>query len=110
MANRAELETAIEREVHNLVFKVSEHVYDFVNLYVRRNNLPIDHAQMQEVLKIVKMAIQDGELRQVDFFHQGIKKVLDETLETKEAPFTSAPALSAKPTVEQKEEKITFTL
>ena len=110
MANRTELETAIEREVHKLVFRISEHTYDFVNLYVRRNNLPIDSAQMQEILKIVKIAMQDGELKQIDFFHQGIREALDETTETKEAPFTSAPATSARPAVEQKEDKITFSL
>jgi predicted solute-binding protein len=106
MTDRVKLETAIEREVHNLVFKISEHVYDFVNLYVRKNNLPIDHDQMKAILQIVKMGVQDGELKQIDFFHRAIKDALERELGTAdEVPFTKTELLNTN----QKEERITFT-
>ena len=105
MTDRIKLETAIEREVHNLVFKISEHVHDFVNLYVRKNNLPIDHDQMKALLQIVKMGVQDGELKQIDFFHRAIKDALERELgTTDEVPFTKTEL----PNMNQ-EERITFT-
>lgn len=105
MTDRIKLETAIEREVHNLVFKISEHVHDFVNLYVRKNNLPIDHDQMKVILQIVKMGVQDGELKQIDFFHRAIKDALERELgTTDEVPFTKTEL----PNMNQ-EERITFT-
>jgi F0F1-type ATP synthase gamma subunit len=96
MSNRTELESSIEREVHKLVSKISDHTYDFVNTYVRRNNVPVEYPQMEEILKIVKMAIADGHLKQVDFFHEGIKSTLDRSLvENDEVPFTKTLQTSA---------------
>lgn len=111
MMNRLELETVIEKEVNKLFYKVSDHVHDFVNLYVRRNNIQVDHEQMKQILSIVKLAIQDGQLKQIDFFHEGIKKVLDQDFDTSTGvrPFTETPALK-EVKLEEKEEKYSFSL
>lgn len=109
MTTRHELESAIEKEVHKLMYKVSDHVHDFVNLYVRRNNIPVDNDQMKKILELVKIAIQDGQLKQIDFFHEGIKKVIDESFGASEAPFISAQS-SKETKTEEKEEKYSFSL
>lgn len=112
MSNRVKLDTAIEREVHNLIFKIKEHTYDFVHLYVKRNNIPVDENQMKEILKIVEIGIRDGEMKQIDFFHEGIRSVLDtefaaESGERKnEVPFTKEASESQS----EKVEKFTFSL
>jgi hypothetical protein len=106
MSNRVALETAIEKEVHNLIFKINEHVYDFVNLYVRKNNIPVDNEQMKTILQIVKMAIQDGELKQIDFFHKAIKEALERELGTTD----ELPFIKPELTNTNQEERITFTL
>jgi hypothetical protein len=95
MKNRNALDTVIEKEAHALVSKIKEHVYDFVHLHIRRNNIPIEHSVIEELLKHVGTAIQDGEMKHIDAFHIGIKKVLDEYLLADEVnteiPFSLLP-------------------
>lgn len=107
MSARVELETAIEKEVHNLVFKISEHVHDFTHLYMRRNNIPVDQEQLKLVLKVVEMAIKDGELRNIDGFHAKIASSLEKEIGVEEnaAPFTKTESKK-----EEQELKISFPL
>lgn len=89
---RLKLDTTIEKELHKLVNKVAEHTWDFTHLYLRRNGFEIDKQVLETILNVTKLGIMDGYQRQVSFFHEGIKKALDEaipevTAET--APFTS---------------------
>ena len=42
MASRVELDTKIEREVHKLVKCISEGAYDRLQMFSRKQGLPID--------------------------------------------------------------------
>lgn len=76
--SRAKLETALEKEIHKLVREIKEHTFDFTMLYVRRNNVPVDDAQMRAVLDIVDKAIMDGFQRNLDRTMRGLDQVLTE--------------------------------
>ena len=82
--SRVVLNTAIEKEVHNLLFRISENVYDFTHLYVRKQDIPIEHAQLEKTLEIVKLAIQESELKMMDDFHSKINNVLNDLTITEE--------------------------
>lgn len=75
---RAKLDTAIEREVHRLVKSISEGVYDSVQLYARKNNLPVEPEVLTHILKTVQVVISEYELKNMDSFHNNIKRQLDD--------------------------------
>lgn len=72
MTERKKLETAIEREVYNLVRLIKEHTRDHTVLTVRRSGAPIESESMARVLDIVDQAIMDGFQRNVDRFMKGL--------------------------------------
>jgi len=69
MTERAKLETAIEKEVFNLLRAVKEHTRDFTVLKIRRQYGEVDRETMTLVLDVVDQAIMDG-------FHTNIDKVM----------------------------------
>lgn len=75
---RAKLDTTIEREVHRLVKSISEGVYDSVQLYARKNNLPVEPEVLTHILKTVQIVISEYELKNIDSFHNNIKRQLDD--------------------------------
>lgn len=75
---RLKLDTAIEREVHRLIKTISEGVYDGVQLYARRNNIPVDPEVLTHILKTVQIVISEHELKNMDKFHDNIKHQLDD--------------------------------
>lgn len=75
--NRVQLDTKIEREVHRLVQGISEGAFDKLQVYVRRNNLPIDLDVLTHLLKTMQVVITELEMTQIDTFHSNIKKELD---------------------------------
>lgn len=77
---RLKLDTTIEKELHKLIDKVAEHTWDFTHLYLRRNGFEIDKQVLETILNVAKLGIMDGYQRQVNFFHDGIRKALDEAI------------------------------
>ena len=75
---RVKLNTAIEREVHRLVKTISEGVYDGVQIYARKNNLPVEPEVLTHILKTVQLVISEHELKNIDSFHRNIKQQLDD--------------------------------
>ena len=75
---RVKLDTAIEREVHQLIKKISEGMYDSIQLYVRRNNLPVEPDVLTHILKTVQVVITEHELKNIDALHANIKRQLDD--------------------------------
>jgi hypothetical protein len=75
---RVKLDTVIEREVHRLVRAISEGMYDGVQLYSRKNNVPVEPEVLTHILKTVQIAISEHELKNIDQFHANIKQHLDE--------------------------------
>ena len=75
--NRVRLDTKIEREVHRLVQGISEGTFDRMQVYVRKNNLPIDLDVLTHLLKTMQVVITEIEMNQIDNFHSNIKKELD---------------------------------
>lgn len=78
MEKRTLLQTAIERSVSKLVDQISEHVYDFTNIYIRRQKIDLDPEQLKTTLAIVKTAIKDGFYSKLDMFNADISKAMDE--------------------------------
>jgi hypothetical protein len=75
--NRIQLDTKIEGEVHRLVQGISEGAFDKLQVYVRRNNLPIDLEVLTHLLKTMQVVITELEMNKIDTFHSNIKKELD---------------------------------
>lgn len=75
---RLKLNTAIEREVHRLIKSISEGVYDGVQLYARKNNLPVEPEVLTHILRTVQIVISEHELKNIDRFHGNIKRHLDD--------------------------------
>lgn len=78
MSNRKKLETAIEKEVFNLVNHIKQHTRDFTVLYTRRSNLDVDPDSMARVLDVVDQAVMDGFQRNIDRFMKNLDKKLSE--------------------------------
>lgn len=74
---RVKLDTTIEREVHRLIKSISEGVYDSVQIYARKNNLPVEPEVLTHILKTVQVVITEHELKNIDAFHRNIKNDLD---------------------------------
>lgn len=75
---RVKLDTAIEREVHRFIKLISEGVYDRVQLQARKENLPIEPEVLTHILKTVQIVISEYELKNMDAFHNSIKRQLDD--------------------------------
>lgn len=75
---RVKLDTAIEREVHRFVRNISEGVYDRVQMYARKNSLPVEQDVLNHILKTVQVVISELELKNIDAFHSNIKRELDD--------------------------------
>ena len=75
---RVKLDTAIESEVHRFVKLISEGVYDRVQLQARKENLPIEPEVLTHILKTVQIVISEYELKNMDAFHNSIKRQLDD--------------------------------
>ena len=52
-------------------------MYDKIQLYVRKNNLPVEPEVLTHILKTVQVVISEFELKNIDQFHSNIKKELD---------------------------------
>lgn len=76
MSDRKKLETAIEREVFNLVRLIKEHTRDHTVLTVRRTQANVDADSMAQLLDIVDRAIMDGFQRNIDRFMKGLDSSL----------------------------------
>ena len=74
---RIKLDTKIEREVHKLVQNISENVLDRLNIYVRRNESPIDMDVFDALMKTMQASITEFEMNGIDQFHRNIKQELD---------------------------------
>lgn len=77
MASRVELDTKIEREVHKLVKCISEGAYDRLQMFSRKQGLPIDPQTLNVLLGTMQTTIHEFELMNIDQFHQNVKKELD---------------------------------
>jgi len=75
---RVQLDTKIEREVHRLVHAISEGVYDRMQIYVRKNDIPVDPDVLTHLLKTVQVVISEFELKNLDTMHANIKRELDD--------------------------------
>lgn len=74
---RAKLDTAIEREVHKFIQGISESLYDRLNIYVRRNEVPVDMDVFNALVKTMQASITEFEMKGIDQFHSNVKKELD---------------------------------
>ena len=101
---RAKLNTKIEREVHKFVQTISENLYDRLNLYVRRNDLPIERDVLEALLKTMQASITEFEMNRIDHFHAAIKNELDAYL-GEESTSVEAP----KPTKKGGPKQVTVT-
>ena len=78
---RAKLDTAIEREVHKLIQNISESLYDRLNIYVRRNEVPIDMDVFNTLVKTMQASITEFEIfngatpNQIQFWNELISKL-----------------------------------
>ena len=76
--NRVKLDTALEKEVHQLVNAISEGVFDRIQLQARKQNLPIEPELLTHLLKMVQVTISEFEFKNIDKFHENIKQKLDD--------------------------------
>ena len=98
---RAKLDTKIEQEVHRFIRSISEGVYDRLNIYVRRNEIPVDPDVFAALLATIQASITEFEMNGLDQFHLNIKKELDAYVgeENPTVKPTVAPTVSSsKPT------------
>lgn len=89
MNTRKKLETAIEKQMYDLVRSVREYSRDFTILYIRKNKIEVDRDSLSKVLDVVDMAVADG-------FQKNIDKVMrkldsDITELTEPDPLVSTP-------------------
>ena len=91
MDDRVKLNTAIEKSIHKFLFQVKENMYDHVHLYIRRNKLDLDHNQIEEVLKIAKLALEEGELTKFPYFFEEITKSINEFTQAETGPLVLQP-------------------
>ena len=75
---RIQLDTKIEKEIHRFVQKISESTYDKLQVFVRKNNYPVDYDVLTSILNTMKIAITEAEMTNMDSFHNSIKKELDD--------------------------------
>lgn len=76
--SRIKLDTTIERELHSFVRAMSERIYDDLQLYCRKNAIPVEPDVLSHVLKTTQTAMMSYEMQNVDNFHTSIKKQLDD--------------------------------
>lgn len=95
---REKLNTKIEAEIHKFIQGISEGVYDRLNIYVRRNDIPVEPEVLNALLKTMQASITEFEMKGIDQFNKAVQKQLDEyvgeeTLEEK--PTTTSTAVSS---------------
>jgi len=79
--NRLKIETAVEKEVHRYVTRLAEAVYDDTHLFARRNpNNQLSFETVDEVMKVVRLCIDNAQLRMMDDFMRRVNGVFDENL------------------------------
>lgn len=83
---RIKLDTKIEQEVHRLIQSISEGVYDRLNIYVRRNDIPIDMEVFNALLHTTRATITELEMAGLDQFHLNVKRELDTYVGESENP------------------------
>jgi len=76
MNERVKLETAIEKEVFNLLRTVKDHTRDFTVLKIRRQHGEVDRETMALVLDTVDDAIMGGFHLHIDNFMKNLDKSL----------------------------------
>lgn len=78
---RIKIETAVEREIHRFIDRISELSYDDTHLYLRRNpNNTISFETADEVMKVAKLSLHNAQIRMMDDFMQRMRAALDEAL------------------------------
>jgi len=78
---RLKIETAVEREIHRFIDRISELSYDDTHLYLRRNpNNTISFETADEVMKVAKLSLHNAQIRMMDDFMQRMRAALDEAL------------------------------
>lgn len=109
---RARLDSKIEREVHKLIQGISEGLYDRLNIYVRRNEIPVDLEVLEALLKTMQASITEFEMNGIDQFHQSIKKELDEYVGEENPTETVAERVTSPATTSSKKrpKTVTFSL
>lgn len=97
MTSLEKVKTDIEKSVIKFMNVVSEHAYDFVHLYARRNGMlqsPEEQQAMKQTLEIIRLAMKDGQLSKIDGLHQeifsAIKDLVDVPLEKQKKQSTKA--------------------
>lgn len=96
---RLKLDTKIESEVHRFVQSISENVFDRLNIYVRRNEIPIEPDVLAVLLKTMQVSITEFEMNGIDKFHAAIKTHLDDYVgdESPAIPVVSTPKPPSPP-------------
>lgn len=95
---RVQLDTKIEREVHRLIHTISEGVYDRMQIYVRKNNIPVEPEVLTHLLKTVQVVISEFELKNLDSLHASIKRELDDYVGDENPTVPAPPATTEKRT------------
>lgn len=66
---KIKIKTAIEKELHKVIcVNVKDHIRDFVILTAQRNRMPIERAQVEQLVRVVETAVDDAYHRNVDSF------------------------------------------
>lgn len=94
---RVKLDTKIEQEIHRFVQSISEGVYDRLNIYVRRNEIPVEPDVLNVLLATMQASITEFEMNGLDQFHRNIKQELDAYV-GEENPTSPPPVVKAKET------------
>jgi len=88
--DRKKLETEIERQIHNLIAEVKEHVVDYTVLTVRKRHPNIDRDQMAVILDVVRQGIDDGFMSKIDRFMGKLDKSLVSFSGTEDSPLAKS--------------------
>jgi hypothetical protein len=97
--SRLKLNTKIEQEIHRFIRSISEGVYDRLNIYVRRNEIPVDPDVFNAILTTMQASITEFEMNGLDHFHENIRKELDAYVgEEKEENPTEQPVAKVQST------------
>lgn len=75
---RVKLDTAIEKNIHQLIRNISEGMFDAVQLDCRKRNIPVEPEVLTHILKTAQIVISGLELQNMDAFHRNIKALLDD--------------------------------
>ena len=107
---RAKLDTKIEQEVHRFIRSISEGVYDRLNIYVRRNEIPVDPDVFAALLATIQASITEFEMNGLDQFHLNIKKELDAYVGEENPTVPAAEAVLTNTTSKKKVKTASFSV